>query len=1135
MKLPFLLLPLFAVTAFPAVAQDVGRVSPASLPLPLPGNNAVAPNVLRARNPWNLPVTGTWKFKLTHGSINAEKQFQPEDAEALDASSQQGENPPSHAFDNDEATRWAASGPNNPQFLEVDLGQVRHVQSVGIIWEKATNRYQYRIEGRKERNQGDWITLADLSAAPGVGDAPINIVPADVRYLRVTVTAVSDAQWASIRELKIGTLEDGKVTMWQPPGAKADAIAPAVRDAFAAPNFADADWDNIAVPSNWELLGYSIPTYDSVDNSVGLYRRSIAVPKNWAGQRVYWHFDGALDGAEIWVNGQKAGYHESGYTAFQVDVTDFIKAGQTNSLAVRLSKKTPSFDADTGDYQTMGGIYRDTSLIAVPPTHVSDITVTTPLAANYRDATLKTQLQVLGTAGQTVSVSGQLVGADGKATGVRLNGNGSIGADGTANIALSAPVVAPKLWSAEKPNLYYVVLQLSVGGKVVERVEQRFGFKQIDIKNNVVLWNGQPIKCTGVCRHDFWSDKGFALTEADWNQDLEMMKAANINAVRTSHYNHAARFMELCDEKGMYILDEVPYCWINDQVKDVSYAPFLLQRAQETVARDKNRPCVLAWSLGNENPMGIASQMTLDLVKQTDPTRPAFVSGQNPESAKGQEWRDDHYPGPDTVNRDTNQTNVRWPFNYTEHPHTFFEKEAQQYDPGVSDLWSETLIKTWDKLWPAPNMLGSFIWEWQNQGIADKYPNHTKDFYYGLDHLRQENNKGIVTGYRVPKPELWIVKMAYSPVVVGAREVRANAGSCAVPLTNHYSFTNLNELSCRWIAMNGNKMLKSGTMRVNCAPLQSTIANFPAPANMSKLRLEWTHAAGTSVVSANLPVQGALLPAPPAALSTGAALTMQDGAATLRVANNAQEIVFDKASGAIRSWRVGNRNVLVGGPIVNLGGAKEGNENGYFRAKLPPITKNAQVTSMPGINGAVRVTVASEVQNGDDNAVLGNLTCTYDIAPNAEMRVGWKLDWTANDMRLWESGLKLSVPSAFSQMRWSREAYFLDYPTGHLGEPQGSCNASDVQFRASKRALHWLTLTDAAGFGVALLPQDGPLVGRAHADKSSTTLFASSEVAGVRGLSGSWVDNHSINAKKGQALSGTFVLRAIRAGQRNAS
>ena len=680
---------LLAALSAPSLAQDVGRVAPASLPLPLFSVTAVAPNLLRARNPWNLPLTGTWKFRLTHGSINSAKQFQPENEVALDSSSTEGSNSSSLAFDGSEATRWCASNGDLPQWLEADLGEIRHVQSIGITWEKPDTRYQYRVMGRKERGKGEWITLADASAAPGTGNGPISVKAADVRYVRVTVSAVSGGQWASIRELQIRTLENGRLTTWQPPTPKTTKGFLARRDAFAAPGFADAGWDSISVPSNWEMLGYSIPTYNTVDNTVGMYRRSVTVPATWTGKRIYWRFDGALDGAEIFVNGQKAGYHESGYTAFDVDLTGLIKPGQRNLLAVRVSKTTPSFEADTGDYQSMGGIYRDTSLIAVPQTHIHDITVRTPLAANYRDATLNTQVQVMGTAGQAVAVTGQLVDSRGKSSGVRLSGQGTIGANGTAGVSLSAPVTSPKLWSAEKPNLYYVVLQLSVGGKPVERAEQRFGFKQIDIKNNVVLWNGQPIKCLGICRHDFWSDKGFALTDTEWNKDLNMMKAANINAVRTSHYNHAARFLELCDEKGMYILDEVPYCWIDDRVKDPAYAPFLLQRTQETIVRDKNRPCVLAWSMGNENPFGQDSQEVVYLAKQMDPTRPAFASGQNPESIKGQDWKDDHYPGPNTVDRDTDQTKVRWPVNYTEHPHTFYEKEAQEYDPGVSDLWSE--------------------------------------------------------------------------------------------------------------------------------------------------------------------------------------------------------------------------------------------------------------------------------------------------------------------------------------------------------------------------------------------------------------------------------------------------------------
>ena len=1119
------LLLLSATWAAPTLAQNTARVAPASLPLPLPGASVLAPDVLRAHNPWNLPVTGTWKFKLTHGSIK-EGQFQGETPTALAASSSQGEHPPMDAFDGKDDTRWCASSDAVPEWLEADLGKVRRVQSIALTWEKADHRYQYRIQGRKE-NKGQWVTLAS-SGAQGVSDGPVTVTPADVRYIRITVTSVTENQWASIREWKIGTLEDGQEKLWHPPVTKAPSLAPAVRDAFAAPGFADAKWDNIPVPSNWEMLGYSIPTYNTVDNTVGLYRRIIAVPATWQGRRIYWHFDGALDGAEVFVNGQKAGYHESGYTAFDVDVTSFIKPGQSNLLAVRVSKTTPSFEADTGDYQSMGGIYRDTSLIAVPQTHIHDITVRTPLAPNYRDATLNTQVQVMGKPGQAVTVDGRLLDSNGNATPVQFFSGSSVGADGTTTLTLSAPVTAPKLWSAEKPNLYYVMLQLSVAGKPVERVEQRFGFRQIEVKNNVVLWNGVPIKCTGICRHDFWSDKGFALTDREWNKDLTMMKAANINAVRTSHYNHAARFLELCDEKGMYIMDEVPYCWVGDGVKNPQFLPYLQLRAQETLARDKNRACVMAWSLGNENDMGPNSQKVLDMVKQLDPTRPAFVSSVGPNDAKGQDWRDEHYPGPDTVERESSPKDVRWPFNYTEHPHTFYEKEIQEYDPGVSDLWSETLIKTWDMLWPSPHMLGSFIWEWQSQGVADKNDDKTREFWFGQDHLRQENNKGIVDGYRNPKPELWIVKMAYSPVVVGTRTVAPRVGTCTVPLTNHYSFTDLKELSCRFVAMKGEATLQSGTMHIPCAPMKTVQARFPSPTGMTKLRLEFSHPNGTSVSSANLPVAGIPLAPTPAAMKVGTPLQTQEGADTLRVFNNAQEILFDKATGAIRLWRVGNRPLLVGGPILNLGEAdKSGGEQGYFQSNQPPIMEGAQVTAEPGRDGMTRVSVTANVLNGDDKSPLGTLTCTYDVSADAQIRVGWQLDWTAPDTRLWECGLKLSVPSDLSKMSWLRDSYFADYPAGHIGEPKGTCKAGDVLFRSSKRNLHWLALAGAANPGLALLPQEQqPLVARANPGPTSTTLFASRDVANRRGLSGSWVDNHNIDAKKGKTLSGAFILRA---------
>jgi beta-galactosidase len=1128
-KLPYLVtLFLLGAASMPALSQDIGAVTPASLPVPLPTASPVPPNVLRAQNPYYMSVTGTWKFALTHGHVIGGGQYVSEAGTgAVSASSSQSGNGPQNAFDGDGTTRWCADSDDLPQFIQADLGAVRHITGVDITWEQPAVTYQCKLEGSVDLKQ--WSAIADDTAAPGIGNGPVAVTPGDYRYFRLTVTGDSGPDaWASIYECLIHYSDNGQDLVWHYPMA-ATASSQAALDAFTQPAFDDKKWDSIPVPSNWEVLGYSIPTYNDVDNTVGQYRRWVDIPAAWSGKKVYWRFDGALDGAELYVNGQRAGYHESGFTAFDVDVSGLIKPGQRNLLAARVSKTVPSDDCETGDFQCLGGIFRETALIAVPPTHVTDITVQTPLSANYKNATLNAAITVEAPVGATVGIHGYLVSTAGATAGVPVTGNAIADTSGIATVTLSMPVKAPRLWSAEKPNLYYLVMQISSGGQPVERVEQRFGFKQLDIKNNVVLWNGVPIKCTGICRHDFWSDKGFALSDAEWNKDITMMKAANINAIRTSHYNHAERFLELCEERGIYIIDEVPFCWINGSMSDPNYTKYMVQRAAETVARDKNRPCVLAWSIGNENPDGPNGQVVFDYIRAKDPTRPAFVSCLGTDQIMGQEWNDEHYPGPDTIDRDAKR--VGQTINYTENPHTFYEKGLLDYDPAGADLWSEALIKVWDKVWNAPNILGSFIWEWQSQGIADNNPDRTVGFdTWGTDHLRQENNKGIVDGYRNPKPEYWIVKQVYSPIRVGLRSVSADGGSFTVPITNSYSFTDLSELTTKWWALSNGKVLKSGVEHISCPPLQSVQATFPAPDETDTLRLEFDHPDGSSVVADNLAVVGAPKPAPPVAYPAGSALTATNAAETVTVGNDLQTVVFDKSTGSIQSWLVHGHSVIVGGPIVNFGELERSSEKNTYQAKTPPVTQNASVVAAtPDANGVVRVTVTSNVLSGDTGAPLGTLTAVYDIQPDAEIGVKWNVGWTGADTALFEDGVKFSVPSALTNMTWLRDAYLADYPAGHIGEPYGTASPTDLLFRGSKRSLHWLTLTDGSGSGIALLQAaDGtPLIGRANAADATTTLFASTESSGPGGLSGSWVENHDINAGRGKPLGGEFILRAI--------
>ena len=435
-------------------------------------------------------------------------------------------------------------------------------------------------------------------------------------------------------------------------------VSPAVRgelpsDAsvpdFASPEASDAGWTNIPVPANWEIEGFSALTFQerpATSHDIGLYRRMVEIPATFTGKTVLWHFDGAYDGAEVFVNGQRCGYHESGFTAFNIDVTKALKPGQRNLFAVRLYKDTSSASLDHGDFWVLGGIYRETYLVALPPLHVEDVAVVTDLDEQYKDASLKSTVRVAGPAGAHFLLTCEMYSLDGARIALpAMSQSGDIGGDGSATVSLSAPVTAPKLWSAEKPNLYYVFYRLSDGNRtVVERVQDRIGFRKLENKGGVQLLNGVPVKYTGICRMEEFTPYGHALNEECWKTDIILMKADNINAIRLSHYDHSERFMELCDEAGFYLLDEIPACWIASEVRNASRTWAYVARTKETMDRDKNRPSVIAWACGNESGYGVNNQAMFDYAKAHDSTRPAFISQQNQGQNPRTDFEDYHYP-----------------------------------------------------------------------------------------------------------------------------------------------------------------------------------------------------------------------------------------------------------------------------------------------------------------------------------------------------------------------------------------------------------------------------------------------------------------------------------------------------------
>ncbi len=918
-------------------------------------------------------------------------------------------------------------------------------------------------------------------------------------------------------------------------------------DRFAVADLNDQDWKDIPVPANWEIEGFSRPTFQNrgkeASDDIGLYRRWVEVPKSFSGKQVLWHFDGVYDGAEIFVNGQRAGYHESGFTAFDIDVTRALKPGQKNLFAVRVYKKTPSGSMDKGDFWCLGGIYRDNYLVALPPTHVDDVTVTTGLDAQYQDATLKAAVRVAGKAGSRFKVTGELYGFDGKMVSVpAMEQSGKIGSDGVGTVTLAAPVKSPKLWSAEKPNLYYVLLRLDSGG-TTERVQERFGFRQIENRNGVLLWNGVPIKCTGTCRHEEFSPYGHALTEDCWKTDIALMKAANINAIRTSHYNHSARFLELCDEAGFYVLDEVPFCWVADDpvvsLKNTNAVWAFILRSKETLARDKNRPCVMAWSIGNESGYGPNAQSAFDYMKANDPARPAFISQQNLGKNPRTDFEDFHYPAiPELRSLATNKNRLKIPAILTEQPHTSCVRAAMDYDYGNQDFWGQALVNTWDVVWPADGITGSWIWEWQDQGMADKFPDRN-----GVDPvtgMRDENYKGLVTSERKLKPAYWHVKMVYSPVTTAAREVVPADGRCVVPIQNRYAFTDLSELTCRWQALAGGKELAHGESRIACKPRSSTEASFPATAGMDTLRLEFIHPDGRSLYATTLRTPAYQPPAAPPALASAEPVRLSETNQNVVVETAGTRLSLDKQTGQITSWQVGDQNLVTGGPILNLGeglfgGAPnwrspgDGGEgrrrgSGPISNRQPPILTNAVVTAT--MDGAVaKISVTADVYLAGSDELKGQLNYTLDVGADAQADVAWNLTWKGTNATALEAGLKFLLPAAMDQMSWLSESRWTEYPPGHIGNPIGSVTSQDISFRSSKRDVHWMALSGGGNYSLVALGTGKPLHARGRVETNGTMLFLSSAIGVSRDYGSSAMPGYDIKLTPDSPVGGAFRLR----------
>ncbi len=589
-----------------------------------------------------------------------------------------------------------------------------------------------------------------------------------------------------------------------------------------------SSWKTLAVPANWEVNGYGTPIYVSAGypfkidppyvtrepkkewttyverNPTGQYKRTFLLPAAWQSGQTFLRFEGVMSAFYVWINGKRVGYSQGSMEPSEFNVTSYLKDGE-NQIAVEVYKYSDGSYLEDQDFWRFGGIHRDVLLYHTPDVRLRDVAVRTTQEKDGWTLTVNPQFSVYnGETGEGYRLVATLL------DGSTAVGGDTVPVDEVLDLAHKAArmnewfpqrgyrkfnrmtirMANPRLWSAEVPNLYTLKLQLQdAAGRNIEQTSLQVGFRQINIRGGQLLINGTPIKIRGVNRHEHDPYKARVMTEELMLQDLRLMKAAHINAVRLAHYPNCPRWYELCDSMGMYVMDEADcetHGLRGTLASTPDWADAFLDRAIRMAERDKNHPSVIFWSLGNESGYGPNQAAMSAWLHEFDPTRPVHYEG-----AQGQP--DPSYvdvisrfyprvmqeylnPGIPEGSDQERAENARWErlleiANQTGDHCTWVGSDGGPR-PVLTSEYAHCMGNAlgnfkeyWDEINSHPRMLGGFIWDWVDQGLSVECTLHSPVLYGGdfgdKPNLNAFCLNGIVMSDRTLTPKYYEVQAVY--------------------------------------------------------------------------------------------------------------------------------------------------------------------------------------------------------------------------------------------------------------------------------------------------------------------------------------------------------------------------------------
>ncbi len=618
-----------------------------------------------------------------------------------------------------------------------------------------------------------------------------------------------------------------------------------VSQQFYANDYDVSAFDQQPVPSNWALQGYEEPVYRGFPDdkaSEGLYVRIFKLPQTEL-KRALLHFGGVWASAEVWVNGKYVGRHDSGYTSFTFDISDFVKRGADNRLAVRVRQVYRSYKFDTYDDWTLGGIYRPVTIELMPKClWIDHVQTLQTFSDNYRKAVLTARVFVCDMQKQLRPGNYPTPGAPYQLRATLTDPKGNVVAETAETVPshvatgrqtdLTLRVTDPQLWNAETPNLYRldIALFLPKAGLEDDRQEwepaplmqwsDRIGLREIKTSKDgtpMLCINGQKVTLRGVNYHNEYPTVGRAQTKEMWIKDLQQMKRTNINYLRLCHYPHAQEFIELCDSMGFYCTEEISLGGASQLMYEPAQCNMVLMRTYETVTRDLNRPSIICWTVGNEDAFTPLHQAAARACKAFDPTRPRLIPWryENHLPLDDIDMLSVHYWHPRECDSLTAQANR--PVISTEYTHAFGEMGMGGLDQRFRAMTRH------------PQGAGAAVWMWQDQGLKLPTDERLRLSDAGWD--------GIVDSYRRQGRDWQEVRETYNPVfpvsdtldLSGTADNSGRKATSQIVLYNGYDFTDMSSATISWQTYDARgKLQKKGSMQApQAAPHTTASISLP--------------------------------------------------------------------------------------------------------------------------------------------------------------------------------------------------------------------------------------------------------------------------------------------------------------------